>query len=82
MTGFYLAGRYDILHFLDSNDLKEANLNGFNPWDNDVTRYSVAVGYKFARAILLKIAYMDQKTENVRDDPNDYSYRAVLTVSF
>jgi hypothetical protein len=82
LTGFYMAARYDILNFLDSDDLKEVDSKNFNPWDNDVTRYSVAVGYKFARAILLKIAYMDQKTENVRDDPNDYSYRAVLTASF
>ncbi|MEJ2545777.1 MAG: hypothetical protein P8Y99_17070, partial [Calditrichaceae bacterium] len=58
------------------------NSNNFNPWDNDVTRYSVAVGYKFARSILLKIAYMDQKTENVVTDPEDYTIRSILTVSF
>jgi len=54
----------------------------YNPWDNDVTRYQVAFGYKFAEPVLLKLTYMDQKTENVEKDPDDYVYRAILTVSF
>ena len=82
LTGAYIAFRYDILRFQDSGDLKDINSKNFNPWDNDVTRFSIAVGYKFARPVLLKLAYMDQKTENLDPDPEDYVYRAILTVSF
>lgn len=82
ITGAYIAFRYDMLNFLNSDDLKDINSKNFNPWDNDVTRYSVAVGYKFARPVLLKIAYMDQTTANLDPDPEDYVYRAILTVSF
>jgi hypothetical protein len=82
LTGAYIAFRYDILNFLDSDDLKDVNSSNFNPWDNNVSRYSVAVGYKFARPVLLKIAYMDQTTANLDADPEDYVYRAILTVSF
>lgn len=82
LTGLYVAVRYDILKFVESDDIKSLNSNNFNPWDNDITRYSAAVGYKFARSILLKIAYMNQKTENVTTDPEDYTIRSILTVSF
>jgi hypothetical protein len=82
ITGAYIAFRYDILNFMNSEDLKDVNSKNFNPWDNDVTRYSVAVGYKFARSVLLKIAYMDQTTANLDPDPEDYVLRAILTVSF
>ena len=82
ITGAYIAFRYDILNFMNSEDLKDVNSKNFNPWDNDVTRYSVAVGYKFARPVLLKIAYMDQTTANLDPDPEDYVLRAILTVSF
>ena len=82
LTGAYIAFRYDILRFQDSGDIADINSKNFNPWDNDVTRYSIAVGYKFARPVLLKLAYMDQKTENLDPDPEDYVYHAILTVSF
>ncbi len=81
-TGAYLALRYDLLRFLEAEDLRDVDSRDFNPWDNDITRYSIAVGYKFARPVLLKIAYMDQKTENLNPDPDDHSLRAILTVSF
>ena len=82
ISGSYIAVRYDILRFLDSDDLKDINDVNYNPWDNNVTRYQVAFGYKFAEPVLLKLSYMDQKTENLETDPEDYVYRAILTVSF
>jgi hypothetical protein len=82
LTGAYIAVRYDILKFLDSDDLNDVNSKNHNPWDNDITRYSIAIGYKIARPVLLKIAYMDQKTKNVETDPEDQVIRAILTVSF
>ena len=82
ISGTYIAVRYDILKFQESDDLKNVNGWDYNPWDNDVTRYQIAVGYKFAEPVLLKLSYMDQKTENVEKDPDDYVYRAILTVSF
>jgi hypothetical protein len=71
-----------MLRFLDSDDLKNVDDVDYNPWDNNVSRYSVALGYKFAEPVLLKLSYMDQKTENLDKDPDDYVYRAILTVSF
>ena len=35
-TGYYIALRYDILHFLGSKDNEDVNSKDFNPWDNDV----------------------------------------------
>ncbi len=81
-TGFYIALRYDMLHFLDSKDIEDVNSKNFNPWDNDVTRHSVAMGYKFARPILFKVAYMTQTTKNLDPDPDDDTIIAILTVSF
>jgi hypothetical protein len=82
ISGSYIAVRYDMLRFLDSDDLKNVDDVDYNPWDNNVSRYSVALGYKFAEPVLLKLSYMDQKTENLDKDPDDYVYRAILTVSF
>jgi len=82
ISGSYIAVRYDILKFLESDDLKNIDGMIYNPWDNDVTRYQIAVGYKFAEPVLLKLSYMDQKTENLDTDPKDQVYRAILTVSF
>ena len=82
ISGSYIAVRYDILRFLESDDLRDMGGINYNPWDNDVTRYQVAFGYKFAEPVLLKLSYMDQKTENLDPDPDDYVYRAILTVSF
>ena len=45
-------------------------------------RYSVAMGYKFARQILLKVAYMTQTTKNIDPDPEDDTVIAILTISF
>ncbi len=81
-TGYYIALRYDILRFLDSKDIEDVNSKDYNPWDNNVTRYSLAMGYKFARAVLLKVAYMNQTTKNLDPDPDDDTIIAILTVSF
>jgi hypothetical protein len=82
LSGSYVAVRYDMLRFLEAKDLNDINGVNYNPWDNNVTRYSVAFGYKLAEPVLLKISYTDQKTENLEKDPEDYVYRAILTVSF
>jgi hypothetical protein len=82
VSGSYIAVRYDILRFMDSDDLKNLWDADQNLWDNNVTRYRVAIGYKFAEPVLLKLTYMDQKTENLETDPEDYVYRAILAVSF
>jgi hypothetical protein len=81
-TGYYIAVRYDMLRFLESNDIIDVNSKDFNYWGNDVTRYSVAMGYKFRRQILLKVAYMTQKTKNIDPIPDDDTIMTILTVSF
>lgn len=82
LTGSYIAFRYDIIRFLEYDHPNTIATIGLNPWDNDVDRYSVAVGYKFARPVLLKICYSDQKLIGAADDPEDFSIRGILTVSF
>jgi hypothetical protein len=78
-TGSFLACRYEMLRFVEAKDLQPEQLNS---WDNDMTRYSIAFGYKFARSVLLKLVYTDQKIENMTSDLKDYSYRGILTISF
>jgi hypothetical protein len=82
LTGSYLAFRYDILRFKEYDHPNTSVRASINPWDYDVNRYSVAVGYKFARSVLLKIAYSDQQTNDPNVGENLYTIRGILTVSF
>lgn len=82
LTGSYLAFRYDILRFLEYKHPNTARRITLNPWDYDVNRWSVAVGYKFARSVLLKVAYSDQTTDDPNLGEDLYTIRGVLTVSY
>lgn len=79
LTGSYLAFRYERLAFTPYTEPVTAQKVR---WDNDVARYSVAAGYKFARNVLLKLAYSVQTTSSVAIDPKDNAFRSILTVSF
>jgi hypothetical protein len=81
-TGYYIALRYDMIGFLNSADLEKVSDKNFNPWDNQISRYCIAMGYKFARPVLLKLAYMNQKTANKSPEPEDHTITAILTISF
>ncbi|HEY3216787.1 MAG TPA: hypothetical protein VGK93_09875 [Candidatus Eisenbacteria bacterium] len=56
-VGAYLAGRWDALRFGDIADSTGVE----RPWDSDVTRFEVGVGYRFSRDALGKLIF--QQTE-------------------
>ncbi len=82
ITGSYLAVSYDILNFEKFGHPPASPVVLMNPWDHNVTRYSVAIGYKISRNILFKLSYMDQQIKNLDPDPDDFAARAIITASF
>jgi hypothetical protein len=82
LTGCYLAVRYDILQFEKYTHPTATTEITLNPWDHDVYRYGVALGYKLSRQVLLKLCYMDQEIKNIYPQPEDYAFRAMLTATF
>ena len=82
LPGSYLAARYDRLSFIDFDHPQATTRIDVPHWDNDVKRYTVAIGYKLSRSVLLKLSYMDQKTDWLDWEPDDYAYRAILNMTF
>ncbi len=85
LTGSYIAVRAEQLTFKEYDHPAETTSTiGKNPWDDNVTRFSVAAGYKLSRSILLKATYLMQDTDvaNNGKDPKDNAFRAILTASF
>jgi hypothetical protein len=82
LTGSYLAFRYDILRFLEYQHPNSTSRITLNPWDYNIDRYSAAIGYKFARSVLLKIAYSNQTSKDPTIGNQLYTIRGILTVSF
>lgn len=86
LTGSYVAVRYDIMRFQKFDSVGGEK----KPWDHDVDAYAVALGYKLTRNVLFKVVYADQETDNkipllpggMNYDPDDYSIRSILSVSF
>ncbi|MBC8045153.1 MAG: hypothetical protein IAF08_17065 [Rhizobacter sp.] len=82
LIGSYVAFRYDKIGFFYYDD----PLTGARAvWDNDVTRLSLAAGYKFTRNVLLKVAASTQTVRGaVSNESNleNYALRTLLTVSF
>jgi len=81
LTGSYLAFRYETIVF-DKYDHPQTTTNiALNPWDNDITRYSAAIGYKVSRNILFKVAVSDQEYKDNTPDNDDLTIRSILTFS-
>jgi hypothetical protein len=79
LTGSYVAVRFEKLVFPLYDDpitLKKTR------WDNDVSRVSIALGYKIAKPVLLKLTYASQSVSSRTPSPDLDSFRAILTVSF
>ena len=81
-TGSYIAFRYDILRFPEYTHPATSSIIALNPWDYNISRYSVAIGYKLARSVLLKLTYTDQESDNPNLGNKDYTFRGILTISF
>jgi hypothetical protein len=57
--GLFVAGRYNTLSFGSIVDPWQgsATFGKSIPWDRDVAKYAVGIGYKAARRILIKLGY-------------------------
>lgn len=81
LPGSYVAGRFEKIVFERFDWPWQASREYGNPWDNDVSRWSVAAGYKLARNVLLKAAYSDQFFDDSGLDADDWTFRSILSVS-
>ncbi len=57
LTGFYLAGRVDILHFGRGSYKHPSLLYPSFPWENNVERYAGAAGYSVTTDVRVKAEY-------------------------
>ncbi len=81
LPGSYLAGRYEKMTFDRYTPPASSTLSGGNPWDDGLSRYSVAAGYKLARPVLLKFAFSEQIYDDTNKKLDDWTMRLVLNVS-
>lgn len=63
--GLYLAGRYNAVTFATITDphTTSSTFGSAIPWDHDVQRFEVALGYKVARGVLIKLGYQWTKVD-------------------
>jgi len=82
LTGAYVAVGFDVLGFIKLKSTGYPASVAGKAWDDDVQRYSIAIGYKISREVNFKLAWMDQKTKNIKPDPQDYNIRGMVIVTF
>lgn len=82
IPGSYLALRYDMMTFdTFKNPKPDVLLTLPRKWDNDVSAYSAAFGYKLSEAVLLKLVYSDLIYAKSQFDGEYWTMRALLNVS-
>jgi hypothetical protein len=81
-TGAYIAARYEAMVFEKYDHPATLSQIPLNPWDNNLMRYSFALGYKISRSVLIKAAVSDQKYEDSIIDNDEITVRSILTFSF
>ncbi len=81
--GLYIAGRYNAITFGKMRDPYAASptFGQAVPWDRDVQRIEVALGYKVARPVLIKIGYQWTKID-VNPRPELDVVGSQISVSF
>lgn len=77
LTGSFAALRFDYLNFIGSGDGSNS-LYSANEWDEDLTRVSVAFGYKLARDIEAKVSFSEQTPY----DFSLYTFRGTISAFF
>jgi hypothetical protein len=87
VPGSYVALRYEEMRFKEYDQggggYYSQSVTYFESlWDNNVRRWSVALGYKFSPDVQLKIAYSDQKLIDTDNDLDLYTVRTILSASF
>ncbi|HLE33513.1 MAG TPA: hypothetical protein VJB38_12980 [Bacteroidota bacterium] len=81
--GLYLAARYNAVMFgsITDPDLESSAFGKSIPWDRDVQRFEVAIGYKVARSVLVKLGYQWTKVDVIPRPQLDVA-AAQVSVSF
>ena len=81
--GLYVAARYNAVMFGNIKDpfSVSSTFGKAIPWDRDVQRYEVALGYKAARGILIKLGYQWTKVD-VNPRPQLDVVGSQISVSF
>ena len=98
LPGSYVAARYEEMKFKKYIHPATIEEMAVNPWDEDIRRYTVGIGYKFSPNIQLKIAYSDQRLPNAYtttssnvfyssnssnySGPKAYTLRSILSAAF
>lgn len=80
IPGSYVAVRFEKMIF-EKFDIPAGIPWIQNKWDENIMRYSAAVGYKLAHNVLLKFAFSEQVFDNTDLKQDDYTFRSILTVS-
>ena len=60
---------------------KEHGIGG-QPWDNNVQRHSIAMGYHINRYLLIRVAASTQQVKNKNWDKTQRTFRLVLTAHY
>jgi hypothetical protein len=81
--GLFLAGRYNTLSFGNILDpwLSSSTFGKSIPWDHNVVKYAVGVGYKPARGVLIKVGY-ERTVVDVTPAPDLGVIASQVSVSF
>ena len=83
LRGLYVAARYNAVMFGNIKDpfSVSSTFGKAIPWDRDVQRYEVVLGYKAARGILIKLGYQWTKVD-VNPRPQLDVVGSQISVSF
>src|SRR3970282_1650751 len=81
--GLYLAARYNAVMFgsITDPDLESSTFGKSIPWDRDVQRFEVAIGYKVARRVVVRLGYDWPKVDVIPRPQLDVA-AAQVSVSF
>jgi len=83
IPGSYIAARFEQMNFGSLPHPEGSTLitPHWSDWDDNIMRYSLAVGYKLAHNVLLKVAASEQVHEKSDLDKEDWTIRSILTIS-
>lgn len=81
--GLFLAARFDKMSFAAAESLKNqpSLYSSGTPWDHDVTRYAVSLGYTPVHGVLIKLGY-ESTSVDVHPKPNLDVMACNLVVTF
>ncbi len=81
ISGTSLAFRAENLTFEKMKIPGGSTLLTSNPWDEDISRYTVSIGYKMTRNIVFRIAASDQYYAKSNLKKEDWTLRSILNIT-